>query len=513
MRKARARFRDRVLALPLFLLVFGVFSAAMLVPAVYAGIIRELEVGRVFLYSGLLGLIIFALISLAHADRLPGHGSLGPLMSLFSVFALLPVILAIPFYEALRTTTFLNAYLEMVSAITTTGAPTFEPSRLSAPLHLWRGLVGWLGGLVMWIAAAAILAPLNLGGFEITARARSGQTDLDQQRIAQPAGRARLFKTAQTLAPIYAGLTLLLWVLLFIGGEAALPALMHAMAVLATSGITSLEGLESAGAGWAGEAVLLLFMLFALSRLTFSTDTITTASGGLRQDPELRIGLALILFVPLALFLRHWLGAYDVNADDSLAEAAGALWGGIFTVTSFLTTTGFQSAWWSTAQDWSGLATPSLILMGLALMGGGVATTAGGVKLLRVFVLYQNGYREMQRLVHPSSIARTGRLGQRVRVDAAFMAWVFFMLFALTLTAVTILLAALGVPFESALTLAISALTTTGPILETAGTQTLRLAELDPLAKGVIAAAMVLGRLETLAIIALLTPDLWRTGR
>ncbi|MEL7100047.1 MAG: potassium transporter TrkG [Pseudomonadota bacterium] len=508
-----ATLSDHILALPLFLLMCGAASAAMLVPAVYAGVVRELEDGRAFLYSGLLGLIIVGLIALAHAGRAPRHGTLGPLMSLFAGFVFLPVLLAVPFYEALKTTSFLNAYVEMVSAITTTGAPIFDPDRLSAPLHLWRGLVGWLGGLMMWIAASAILAPLNLGGFEVTARAEPGQADDRIRRFARPEGRVRLLKVGAALVPIYAGLTLLLWVLLLALGETPLASVMHAMGIMATSGITPLAGMEGAGSGFAGEVVMLLFMLFALSRLTFSSDTVTSASGGLGQDPEFRIGLALALLVPLLLFLRHWIGAYDVAAEDSVIEALQALWGSVFTVLSFMTTTGFQSAWWDTAQDWSGLATPGLILMGLALVGGGVATTAGGVKLLRVFALYQTGYREMEKLVHPSSVSRASPLGQRLQRDGAFIAWIFFMLFALSLAGVTILLALLGVPFEAAIKLATAALTTTGPILEVTDTVSVRLLDLSGWAKGVFAAAMVLGRLETLAIIALLTPDLWRAGR
>ena len=66
---------------------------------------------------------------------------------------------------------------------------------------------------------------------------------------------------------------------------------------------------------------MLLFMLFALSRLTFSTDTTTAESGGLLQDPEFRIGIAVVLAVPAFLFLRHFAGAFDVSAENDLADA------------------------------------------------------------------------------------------------------------------------------------------------------------------------------------------------
>jgi trk system potassium uptake protein TrkH len=500
-----------LLRLPLFLLLFGVVSAMMLVPAAYGGVVREHETGRAFLYAGLLGLILFGLIALAHAGRDPRHGMLGPLMSLFSAFVFLPIFLAVPFYEGLRTTTFLNAYVEMVSAMTTTGATLFDdPGRLNGPLHLWRALVGWIGGLLMWIAASAILAPLNLGGFEVTARAERSRRGSPDIGMTAPEVRLRIAKGVRVLVPIYLGLTLLLWILLWVGGDRSLVAISHAMSVMATSGISPVGGVGDTGSGLAGEAVMLLFMLFALSRLTFSTDTVTSDAGGLARDPEFRIGIALMIIVPVFLFLRHFLGAFDVSGEADIVDAARALWGSAFTVLSFLTTTGFASGSWGASQAWSGLETPGLLLMGLALIGGGVATTAGGVKLLRVFALYQNGLREMERLVHPSSVGGGGTMGGRLQKRGAFIAWVFFMLFALTLALVTILLTASGVDFDTALIMTVAGLSTTGPLLEFAGDSPIRLIEMSATAKAIFAAAMVLGRLETLAIIALFTPDLWR---
>lgn len=507
----RLSFGASLARLPLFLLMCGIVSASMLVPAVYAGLVRELVTARAFLYSGLLGLIIFGLISLAHAGRDARHGTLGPLMSLFSAFVFLPLILAVPFYEGLRTTTFLNAYVEMLSAVTTTGATLFsDPERLNGPLHLWRAQVGWLGGLLMWVAASAILAPLNLGGFEVTARAEPGRRTSVDVGMTAPEVRVRIGKVCVVLVPIYAGLTLLLWILLTVAGDSPLVAVSHAMSIMATSGISPIGGLGGATSGFTGEVVMLLFMLFALSRLTFSKDTVTSDYGGLLRDPEFRIGTALVLAVPAFLFLRHFVGAIDVDAEENLMAALRALWGSAFTVLSFLTTTGFASGFWGDAQAWSGLNTPGLLLMGLALIGGGVATTAGGVKLLRVYALYQNGLREMERLVHPSSVSGAGGMGRRLQKDGAFIAWIFFMLFALSLALITIALAAAGVSFETALVMSVAGLSTTGPLLQVAGDEPVRLIEMSVAAKGIFALAMVLGRLETLAIIALFTPDLWR---
>ncbi|MCB2123923.1 MAG: TrkH family potassium uptake protein, partial [Rhodobacteraceae bacterium] len=173
--------------------------------------------------------------------------------------------------------------------------------------------------------------------------------------------------------------------------------------------------------------------------------------------------------------------------------------------------TGFESAGWAAARSWSGLATPGLILAGLAVIGGGVATTAGGVKLLRVYALYRHGEREIERLVHPSSIGGAGVSARRLRRQGAQMAWVFFMLFAISIAVTMLALSLSGLDFERTTVLSVAALSTTGPLATVAGSSPIDWALLDAWAKSVLAAAMVLGRLETLAIIALLNPDFWRS--
>jgi trk system potassium uptake protein TrkH len=497
--------------LPLFLLIWGIAALSMFVPAGYALVRGNLPVAQSFFFAGALGLICVTLISLARASRKSRHGTLGQLLALLATFALLPVFLAVPLHDALQTTSFLNAYFDMVSAITTTGANLFDdPSRLAPSLHLWRAQGGGLGGLLMWGAAAAILAPLSLGGFEVTTRGQPGRSVAAPMHMQRADPRKRLAHITATLAPVYTGLTLAVWIMLMMAGENSLTGISHAMSVMATSGISPVGGLTQSQAGITGEAILFLFMFFALSRLTFSNDTATTGFTRLDKDPEFRIGLLLVIGLPLVLFARHWWAAFEVSSPNDTMLALRALWGSMFTVMSFLTTTGFESADWEEARQWSGLGTPGLILMGLALIGGGVATTAGGVKLLRVYALYLSGVREMEQLVHPSSVSGVGAGNRRIQKNGAFIAWVFFMLFALSLAVITITLAALGSSFDQALVLSIATLSTTGPLIEIAAETPISLVDMSGWAKGVLCVAMVLGRLETLAIIALFTPDLWR---
>ena len=497
--------------LPLFLLIWGCVSVSMWIPAIFALVLDDHDTSRSFLYSGLLGLFLVATIALAASNRVPRRGTLGQLAVLLGCFTILPIFLAIPFHDALGNTTFLNAYFDMVSALTTTGADLFpNPDRLSAPLHLWRALVGWMGGLLMWVSAAAILAPLSLGGFEVTAQGQPGRPVSGVAQSEKTDPRGRLIRVTMTLTPIYAGLTAVICVLLLIAGERELTAICHAMSIMATSGISPVGGLEGAQAGFTGEAILFLFLFFALSRLTFSTDTATSGFSRLDKDPEFRIGLMIVLGVAVLLFVRVWAGVSEIGGQMEPLQALHVIWGMLFTALSFLTTAGFESANWNDAQQISGLGTPGLILMGLALVGGGVATTAGGVKLLRVFALYLNGAREIDRLIHPSSVSGADGGNRRIQSDGAFIAWIFLMLFALTLAVFNLLLAAMGAGFEQAMVLSVAALSTTGPLIELATDVPIRLIDLSAGAKLTLCAAMVIGRLEALAIIALITPSLWR---
>ncbi|MBT8154394.1 TrkH family potassium uptake protein [Epibacterium ulvae] len=509
---ARKRQRTRgILRLPLFLLLWGVASLAMWVPAIHALILDDHPTSRSFFYAGIVGMMLVTLIGLSMGNRVPRYGMPGQLLSLLATFVLLPLFLAMPVAETLGNTRFLNAYFDMVSAITTTGAAIFgDGDRLPSSVHLWRGIVAWLGGLLMLVAAAAVLAPLSLGGFEVTARGEPGGV-VTAPYMQKGDARRHLVLVFRTLAPIYTGLTLALWILLMVTGGQPTAALIHAMSVMSTSGISSIGGVENANSGLGGEMIMFLFMFFSLSRLTFSSDTLSTDTRRLDRDPEFRLGLFLVISIPLMLFLRHWVAAFEVSAGDGIGVALSALWGALFTILSFLSTTGFESVHWQSAQDWSGLATPGMILMGMAMIGGGVATTAGGVKLLRVYALYLNGVREMERLVHPSSISGARKSTKRLQSNGAYVAWVFFMLFALSLAVISTALSAVGASFEEALILSVAMLSTTGPLTEIAGSTPIALELLSSPAKLILCVAMILGRLETLAFIALLSPNLWRS--
>lgn len=502
----------RLSELPFIVILMGIGSLAMYVPAMHAITQRSHLVARAFFYTGTVFLILTVLIALATAANRTRNPARSHLLTLLAAFTVLPLMLAVPLREAVPDTTLFNAWWEMVSSLTTTGATLYEPGRLPPSVHLWRALVGWLGGYFVLVTAAAILAPMNLGGFEVLSGATAGRGAIGIGEGARAvAATERLWRYSRTLFPAYAGLTLALWISLLIAGDPALTAACHAMSALATSGISPVGGLGGSAAGGWGEAAIFVFLIFALTRRLYPSGRTLRTASSLASDPELRLALLLVTVVPALLFLRHWVGALRVDEVQDIAAATRALWGTIFTVLSFLTTTGFESGDWSDARAWSGLETPGLILAGLAVIGGGVATTAGGVKLLRVYALVRHGEREIERLVHPSSVGGAGTEARRLRREGAQMAWIFFMLFALSIAVTMLALALTGLDFVATTSFAVAALSTTGPLASAAAETPLAWSDLTTAAKAITATAMALGRLETLAIIALLNPEFWRS--
>jgi trk system potassium uptake protein TrkH len=320
-----------------------------------------------------------------------------------------------------------------------------------------------------------------------------------------------------------------MWVILLLLGEDGLVALTRAMGTLSTSGVSPVNGSAVQNSGAPGEIVIFLFLIPALSRRFWPGGAALRTSDSWRSDPELTIAAGMVLLVSAMLFLRHFLGAIGVSPDGArglvgtLDSAVSAAWGGLFNGLSYLTTTGWNSTEWQGARNWSGLSSPGLMLAGLAIMGGGVATTAGGVKLLRVYALARHSQRELEKIVHPNSVAGGGIMARRLRHEGAYLAFIFFMLFASSIAVVVMLISLQGIEFDSATILSISALTNTGPLAGAipmvptfqgsagmAGAPWAGWAGLPWLTKAILAGAMILGRLETLALLALVSPDYWR---
>lgn len=500
----------RLALLPLIVLLLGMTAVAMFLPALHASVSRDLQTARAFFYAGVAVAVLAIMLGMATVNYVPKNAARSHLATLVGAYALLPIAMALPVLQAVPDTTAMNAWFEMLSSFTTTGATVYDPERLSPSVHLWRAIVGWLGGFFILLAAYAVLAPLNLGGAEVMSgrvpgRGSGGTVQIT--KIAEPAERYTRYALA--LFPVYCGLTAVLWLGLLIAGEGSLLALTHAMGAISTSGISAGSGLSSSSAGLPGEALIFVFLIFALTRRAFPFSRGEASFGRFQDDPEFRLAMALLAAVAVVLVLEH-LFFSEPAVDGSASGSFKAFWGAIFTAASFMTTTGYQSAYWSAEDLWANLAAPGMLLMALCIIGGGIATTAGGVKLLRIYALLRHGERELERIVHPNSVGGSGVEARRLRREGAYMAWIFFMLFAMSIAVTMLALTATGVSFDHALVLAIACLTTTGPIADSALAEPILLAPLSSPQKIILGIAMMVGRLETLALVALFAPAGWR---
>lgn len=492
---------------PLFCLILMVAGLAMLVPALYAARLQNFPVMQTFFSSSLLILILGAILGLALMNRRPRISARSHLTTILITYTILPAFLAIPFVIQVPSMGFAQGYFEMLSSLTTTGATIInDPLSIAAPLHLWRAVVAWSGGFMMLVIAFSIMEPMNLGGFEI--RSLVSGSGLGDGSYGDVDPSERIVKNVLKLGPVYAIATFALTMLLMMSGDRALTATVHSMSILSTSGISSVDGISNSGSGRLGEAFMAFFLLFALSHRSLQTMTGAMNFRWVKHDVELRLALIILVSVPLLLLSRHWIAAPEIS-EETAVSFAQSLWGGFFTVLSFMTTTGFESADWQAARLWSGLNSPGIILLALVILGGGVATTAGGIKLLRFYALYRHGLREMERLVHPSSIGGAGMAARRFRREGAFIAWVFLMLFLVGIAVVMLMLSAFGTSFEDSIAFAISSVTNTGPAAHMLD-NTVRYSDLNDASRMVLCVGMVFGRVEVLALIALFNPNYWR---
>ena len=228
--------------------------------SLFTNLFRE---ARIFFYIGLTGILVLSLVILGTSNRDLKETGVSQLFSLILSFLFLPIFLAFPVWIIFPNINWFDAYLDMVSALTTTGFPVLEKEDLSQPVHLWRALVAWFGGGLIWIAAFVILLPVNFGGLEIFSNDKNSKNS--NRKLTLDERSMTLIKVSKKLIPIYLGLTVALWGCLTSLGTDGYTSLIRALSVVSTSGISGPEKFGLDGAGFTGELVIVLFLLLAIS--------------------------------------------------------------------------------------------------------------------------------------------------------------------------------------------------------------------------------------------------------
>lgn len=442
----------------------------------------------VFFESGLLttfiggGLVIALRNTGVDPDRREGL----PLLFLALFFG--GVFAALPLTSAGDGMTIGQAWFESLSMLTTTGLSMLPPPEEQArSILMWRAILAWLGGLWFMVVGVVMLAGLSIGGLQ------PGQAPVAHGEGETLMRRLRL--TARLVLPLYGGVTFLGMMVLVLVGLHPFDAFVHALSAVSTSGISSINGSVPGFGVVPVEVVLTGLSLFGAINITLLLRATTTRLEVFKADMEWWIVGVIGLVVGGILFAESFYGGAPASWR--------AVWDGVFTGISFATTTGFGSA-----LGMGPLGTFALI--GTLVVGGSVASTAGGIHPSRLALLLKHGQTEMTRLIYPHGISSQQLGAARVPAEVMRAAVAFLAVYLATLAALSIGMAAGGLDLANAVIAAVSAMSSTGPALPMLSDGNLTGADLSSFGKLVYAIGMVAGRLDVLALLVIVLPSFWR---
>lgn len=398
---------------------------------------------------------------------------------------------AVPYWLTGTVTTAADGVFESMSGFTTTGASILRDyTALSHGVLLWRSMTQWFGGMGIIVLALVILPALGIGGMQLFKREVPGPYS---EKLTP-----RLRDTARALWTVYICLTALEALLLWALGMNLFEAVNHALTTVATGGFStradSIAGFDSAAIEWC----IIVFMLVASMNFTLHFRLLTHLRAG---PPHLRdqewlwyvVGVtAACLTVAAYLVLRQGYG---------LGEAATK---GTFQVASIVTTTGYAS---DDYVRWG--AFPQVLLLFAMIAGGCAGSTSGGVKWVRILLVFKYIRMELLRLLHPRVVIHAKLNQGRVTPDILSNIFAFIFLYLTSLAVVTLLLSLDGLSVLTSIGAAASALGNIGPGLEDVGPVE-TYGGLSAYAKWVLLLAMMMGRLELMTVFVLFMPHVWR---
>ena len=415
-----------------------------------------------------------------------GFATVGLAWFALSAFGALPYLLtgSIP--------SITNAFFETASGFTTTGASILpDPGALPYGILFWRSTTQWVGGMGVIVLSIAILPLLGAGGVQL-ARAESPGPAPDRLT-------PRFQETAKRLWFLYAAITLVEVVLLWVGDMTLFEAINHSFTTMSTGGFgtvsTSVGGF-SAYTQW----VIAVFMFVAGASFALHYRALRGPSAYLKSPEFLLYGA--ICLAAIVLIAGGLLGP-EVDVTTAVRDAA-------FTSLSIITTTGFATAdfgAWRPALE--------ILIVGLMFLGGMAGSTAGGVKVFRVGILTKAASADIRRLVHPKGVfvLRFGKDTVRDEIVQSVQSFFLFYMFIFMtgVFALSFIDANLseGLDLITSTSAVAASLGNIGPGLGDVG-PSLHYLAIPPLGRWLLSFLMIVGRLEIFPVALLFTRDLWR---
>ena len=385
---------------------------------------------------------------------------------------------------------FTDAVFESMSGLTTTGATVLSGlDALPKSILYYRQQLQWFGGLGIIVLAVAVLPILGVGGMQLYRAETPGP-------VKDAKLTPRITQTAKALWYVYLGITVVCGLAYWAAGMSLFDAICHAFSTVAIGGFST----HDASIGYFDSALIdmiaVVFMFIA--GVNFSLHFLAWRHRSLGRyllDPEFRAYLRFLGSLTAAVLVYlYWAGPYA-----TLSETFSK---GLFQVVSIATTTGFTTAPFAT---WPG-ALPVILILA-SFIGGCAGSTAGGMKVIRWLLMYRQGLREVQRLVHPSAEIPVKLGSKAVHHRVVDAVWGFFAVYVVVFGVLLVVQLASGLDPVSAFAAVAATLNNLGPGL---GEVASGFAGVGVVGKWSAVCAMLLGRLEIFTLLVLITPTFWR---
>jgi len=476
---------QRILGLLLML-----FSWTMLPPVIIAAVFDDGAAGSfyvAFAVTFLTGLLIWLPVR-RNRDELrlrEGFLVVALMWTVLSIFGALPFMLAERPHMH-----FADALFESVSGLTTTGATVIvgiDP--LPHAILFYRQQLQFLGGLGIIVLAVAVMPMLGVGGMQMFRAETPGPMKDDKLT-------PRITETAKALWYVYLGLNGACALAYWLVGMNWFDAIGHAFGAISTGGYSTHD--ESIGYFHSPVIEVITTVFMFAGALNFAVHFVAWRQWNFRaywEDMEFK---AYLLLLSIASVL---VGVYLVAAgsyDDYLTSLRHST----FTVVSMATSTGY-----TVSEHWKWPSFVPILIMLIAFVGGCAGSTAGGLKVIRIILLLKQGGREITRLIHPSAQIPI-KVGGRVISDRVIEGvWGFFALYMACYCVLSVLVTATGLDIVTAFSAVAACMNNVGPGLGGVGST---MADVSIVAKLLLSAAMLLGRLEVFTVLVLFHPRFWR---
>ena len=387
---------------------------------------------------------------------------------------------------------FTDAYFESISALTATGATLLSGLDYLPPsINVWRAELQWLGGMGVIVLVVAVLPMIGVGGRQISKAEIPGPMKDDQLT-------PRMTQTAKGLWIVYFALTAVCFAAYWMAGMPWIDALIHSFTTLSLGGFSSHDASIGHFDSLAIELVAIIFM--TLAGINFATHFRVWQARSFRPartDSELPWYLGVIAASVVLISAFLWM--HGVYPDFLTALRHGA-----FNTVSVATNTGYTTVDYA---KWPVFAPLWLMFLGTFVACSGSA--GGGIKMIRAMILFRQMYREFSMLAHPNAISTLKISNKVIPNQVVFAVLAFFFAWLATLVGVTLLLTFSGLDILTAFSAAVASLNNIGPGLHEVGPST-TFAVLTDFQTWVCSVTMLLGRLELITVLAILTPAFWR---